>query len=322
GVRGAYGRDAVSAAWAVTVVELRRFLRDRSNIFFTFIFPLLLVVVIGAQFGGGTDSGRVVLTDDSSALGQRIATELDARDVTIEVAAAGQARETLARGRADAGVLIDDADAAAFDAGDPVHLDLVLASTSSSSAVAQLVQSAVAEVDREQAGVTALQQSGVDPGAAQDAWRDAEEQVPSAGVEVVDVTDVRLAFAGVTGFEVGASSQGRLFVFLRGLAGPATLVDARRHRVFAGTLAAPVSPGSVVAGQALGRWANAFFQGVYVMVGTSLLFGVTWGNVGLCLQVLAVFSTLAAGAAVAIGSLLDNGDADSGLGVGVALLPS
>ncbi|HLS65234.1 MAG TPA: ABC transporter permease [Ruania sp.] len=310
----------MSAAWAVTVVELRRFLRDRSNIFFTFIFPLLLVVVIGAQFGGGTDSGRVVLTDDSSALGQRIATELDARDVTIEVAAAGQARETLARGRADAGVLIDDADAAAFDAGDPVHLDLVLASTSSSSAVAQLVQSAVAEVDREQAGVTALQQSGVDPGAAQDAWRDAEEQVPSAGVEVVDVNDVSQAFAGVTGFDVGASSQVLLFVFLTALAGSATLIDARRHRVIARTLAAPVSAGSVVAGQALGRWAIAFFQGVYVMVGTSLLFGVTWGNVGLCLLVLAVFSTVAAGAAMAIGSLLDNEGAASGLGVGLALV--
>src|SRR5699024_2325100 len=116
------------------VVELRRFLRDRSNIFFTFIFPFLLVVVIGAQFGGGADSGRVVLTDDSSALGQRIAAELDARDVTIQVAQAGQVQETLARGRADAGVLIDDADVAAFDAGDPVHLDLLLASTSGSTA--------------------------------------------------------------------------------------------------------------------------------------------------------------------------------------------
>src|SRR5699024_2459886 len=87
------GSGGVSAAWAVTVVELRRFLRDRSNIFFTFIFPLLLVVVIGAQFGGGTDSGRVVLGDDSSALGQRIATELHARDVTIQVAQAGQVQE-------------------------------------------------------------------------------------------------------------------------------------------------------------------------------------------------------------------------------------
>src|SRR5699024_10156937 len=55
------GSGGVSAAWAVTVVELRRFLRDRSNFFFTFVFPLMLVVVIGAQFGGGTSGGQVVL---------------------------------------------------------------------------------------------------------------------------------------------------------------------------------------------------------------------------------------------------------------------
>ena len=308
------------AAWAVALVELRRFLRDRSNIFFTFVFPLMLVVVIGAQFGGGAGSGRVVLTDESSTLGQRIAAELDARDVTVDVAEAGQARETLARGRADAAVFIDDAAAAAFDAGDPVQLDLVLASTSGSSAVAQQVQSAVAELDREQAGVAALVQSGVDSDLAQDAWWDGEGQVPPARVDVVDVDDVSQAFAGVTGFDVGASSQVLLFVFLTALAGSATLIDARRHRVIARTLAAPVSAGSVVAGQALGRWVIAFFQGTYVMAGTSLLFGVQWGNVALCLLVVAVFSTVAAGAAMAIGAVLDNEGAASGLGVGLALV--
>lgn len=308
------------AAWAVTVVELRRFLRDRSNIFFTFIFPFMLVVVIGAQFGGGASNGRVVLTDETSALGQRIAAELTARELTVEVDPAAQARETLARGRADAGVLIEAEDAAAFEAGEPVQLDLVLASTSGSSAVAQLVRSAVAEIDREQAGVAALEQVGVGSGTAQDAWRDAEEQVPSADVQVVDTDEVSQAFAGVTGFDVGASSQVLLFVFLTALAGSATLIDARRHRVIARTLAAPVSTAAVVGGQALGRWVIAFFQGVYVMAGTALLFGVSWGNVGLGLLVLAVFATVAAGTAMAIGSLLDNEGAASGLGVGLALV--
>lgn len=308
------------AAWAVTVVELRRFLRDRSNIFFTFIFPFMLVVVIGAQFGGGASNGRVVLTDETSALGKRIAAELTARELTVEVDPAAQARETLARGRADAGVLIEAEDAAAFEAGEPVQLDLVLASTSGSSAVAQLVRSAVAEIDREQAGVAALEQVGVGSGTAQDAWRDAEEQVPSADVQVVDTDEVSQAFAGVTGFDVGASSQVLLFVFLTALAGSATLIDARRHRVIARTLAAPVSTAAVVGGQALGRWVIAFFQGVYVMAGTALLFGVSWGNVGLGLLVLAVFATVAAGTAMAIGSLLDNEGAASGLGVGLALV--
>lgn len=308
------------AAGAVTAVELRRFLRDRSNIFFTFIFPFLLVVVIGAQFGGGAGSGRVVLTDDSSVLGQQLVAQLEARDVDVQVEPADQTRETLARGRADAGVLVGSDDAAAFEAGEPVRLDLVLASTSGSAAVAQLVRSAVAELDREQAGVAALEQAGVDSGAARAAWQDAEDQVPAADVQVVDTDEVSQAFAGVTGFDVGASSQVLLFVFLTALAGSATLIDARRHRVIARTLAAPVGTGAVVAGQALGRWVIAFFQGVYVMAGTSLLFGVQWGNVALCLLVVAVFSTVAAGAAMAIGSLLDNEGAASGLGVGLALV--
>ena len=47
-------------ALTVAGVELRLFLRDRSNIFFVFIFPLLLVVMIGAQFGEGADDARYV----------------------------------------------------------------------------------------------------------------------------------------------------------------------------------------------------------------------------------------------------------------------
>lgn len=271
----------MSAAWAVVTVELRRFLRDRSNIFFTFIFPFMLVVVIGAQFGGGASNGRVILTDDSSALGQRIAAELTERELTVEVSSADDARETLARGRADVGVLIDADDAAAFDAGEQMQLDLIPAASSSASAVAQLVQTSVDELDREQAGVAALVAAGVDQDDAAAAWQDAEERVPPADLVVVDVDEVSQAFAGVTGFDVGASSQALLFVFLTALAGSATLIDGRRHRVIARTLAAPVSVVSVVAGQALGRWVIALFQGVYVMVGTTLLFGVSWGNVWL-----------------------------------------
>ena len=310
----------MSAAWAVATVELRRFVRDRSNIFFTFIFPFMLVVVIGAQFGGGGDNGRVVLTDDSSALGQRIAAELTERDLTVQVSSADDARESLARGRADVGLLVDGEDAAAFDAGEPVQLDMLQASSSNAAGVAQLVQAGVDELDREQAGVAALIAAGVGDQDAAAAWRDAEEQVPPADLDVVDVDDVSQAFAGVTGFDVGASSQALLFVFLTALAGSATLIDARRHRVIARTLAAPVSVVSVVAGQALGRWVIALFQGVYVMAGTSLLFGVSWGNIWLCVLVLAVFATVAAGAAMTIGSLLDNEGAASGFGVGIALV--
>jgi ABC-2 type transport system permease protein len=43
----------VNRVLAIARTELVRLFRDRSNLFFVFLFPLLLVVLIGAGFGGG-----------------------------------------------------------------------------------------------------------------------------------------------------------------------------------------------------------------------------------------------------------------------------
>jgi ABC-2 type transport system permease protein len=86
------------------------------------------------------------------------------------------------------------------------------------------------------------------------------------------------------------------------------------------TLAAPVSPGQALAGQALGRFAIAAFQGGYIMLATALLFDVDWGDVWLSLLVLVTFSMVAAGAAMVLGSVLDNDSTASGAGVGLGLV--
>ena len=53
---------------------------------------------------------------------------------------------------------------------------------------------------------------------------------------------------------------------------------------------------------------------------TWLLFGVDWGNVWLSVLVLAVFALVAAGAAMVLGSILDNEGAAVGAGVGLGLV--
>ena len=78
--------------------------------------------------------------------------------------------------------------------------------------------------------------------------------------------------------------------------------------------------GQVVAGETMGRWAIALFQGAYIMLASRLLFGVSWGNVWLSLLVVLVFSLVAAGAAILLGTLLGNEGAASGAGVGVGLV--
>ena len=64
----------------------------------------------------------------------------------------------------------------------------------------------------------------------------------------------------------------------------------------------------------------AFFQGGYIMLATWLLFSVDWGNIGLSLLILAVFALVAAGAAMVLGSILDNEGAAVGAGVGLGLV--
>ena len=43
--------------FAIAASNVRRMLRERSNIFFVFIFPIALILLIGAQFGGDFDPG-------------------------------------------------------------------------------------------------------------------------------------------------------------------------------------------------------------------------------------------------------------------------
>jgi ABC-2 type transport system permease protein len=56
------------------------------------------------------------------------------------------------------------------------------------------------------------------------------------------------------------------------------------------------------------------------MVASSLLFGVTWGSLPLSLLVVVLFSLVAAGAAILLGSLMGNEGAAGGLGVGLGLV--
>lgn len=307
------------ATLAIAALELRRFLRDRSNIFFVFIFPLILVLLIGAQFGGGS-SGRVAIAGDPSELRAALVTQLEADDVAVTLGEPDRVREQLARGRTDVGILVPDDVAAAFADGQDVELEVILGSQAVSPVTFQQVQTAVQAVTAERGQLQALTDAGLGAEQAVQALTRARAHTTPSSIEVVDVNEIAQAFAGVSGFDVGAAGETLLFVFLISLAGSATLIQSRRYGVTARTLAAPVSAGQTLGGQALGRFVIAAFQGGYIMVATALLFDVSWGNVYASMLVLVAFSAVAAGAAMLIGSLLDNEAAASGVGVGLGLV--
>ena len=304
---------------AITSVELRRFLKDRSNVFFVFVFPLLLVLFIGAQFGAGS-GGRVTVAGVDSALRDDLVQVLQADGATVSLADAGAGRELVARGRADVGVVVTDQAAAAYDDGDDLAVPVIVGSQAASQASAQRVQTALDALALERGQAAALAAAGVDPGKLDDLLGAAAGAVRPARMEVTNVSEIAQEFAGLGQFDYGASSQLLLFVFLISLAGSTTLIQSRRLGVTRRTLAAPVTTGQTVVGQALGRLAIATTQGVYIMATTALLFGVDWGSPVLAFVVLVAFGLVAAGAAMVLGSAVDNDAAAGGVGVGVGLV--
>ena len=308
------------AVLTITGAELRRFLRDRSNIFFVFIFPLLLVVVIGAQFGSSATTGRVSIAGEDGPLRQAVVTELEASQTTVAFGDWDDIVEEVSRGRTTVGLRFPDGSNAAFAAGQPAELEMLPSSQSASIAVQQVVRAAVDKVQLDRAQIAALVTRGVTQQAAEGAVATARTQVTAPTVQVEDVDELAQEFSGLGQFDLGASSMVLLFTFLSSLAGSATLIQARRQGVIARALAAPVSNTQVLLGQAGGRFTIALFQAVYIVVATGLLFGVDWGSPWLTALVLVAFSAVSAGAAMVLGSLIDNEGAASGIGVGLGLV--
>ncbi|MFN3922815.1 MAG: ABC transporter permease [Pseudarthrobacter sp.] len=305
----------------IAVVEVRLFLRDRSNIFFVFIFPLLLILLLGSQFGANSGQARVVLSGGSGTeLAKVLSEQLKEDGVQVSSAGAGAARDQLSRGRADVGIFISDDDSAAFAAGQPADLEVLTASQSAAQAVLQEVRASVQAVSTDRRQQSLLESAGVGATEAATALKQAKESVQQPQVVLVDTNDVTQVFQGLGRFDLGAAQQLLLFVFLSSLTGAATLIKARRLGVIARVMAGPVSSWQALAGQALGRFGIAAVQGGYIMLGTALLFGVDWGNPLLAGLVLAFFCAVSAAAAMVIGSLMDNDAAASGVGVGLGLV--
>lgn len=306
--------------FAVTGVELLRFLRDKSNIFFVFIFPMLLVLVLGSTFGGSGNQGSVSIAGEGGALRDDITAQLEDQDISVDTASEDDVREQVSRGRTAAGLFIPEDAEAAYEAGEEVTLEIVPSSGANGIAMQQQVSTAIEAVGLNQTEVSALTSRGVDATDATSALQTTKEHMTLPSVEVQDVDRVAQAFSGVGQFDVGATSQLLLFVFLTSLAGAATLIQARREGVIARSLAAPVSSRQVLLGQATGRFTIAMFQGLYIMIATALLFDVDWGNPLLAVLILMCFGAVAAGSAMVLGSVVDNEAAAAGIGVGLGLV--
>jgi ABC-2 type transport system permease protein len=308
-------RKATGIAWA----NLRRLLRDRTGAFFVLVFPFLIVLALGATFGQGFTPKLGVLPATgplAEDLVRRLE-EVDGIDV-VRYDDAGALRDAVERGALEGGVLLSSDHDATIEAGDAAEV-AYLARPSGSGQELRLTVAAVA--DRQAVAVTAAR-IAVDEGAAGSLEeglaraRAAEEGVPAVAVR----SHVAGGDEGPEyGTGTGAAQELVLFVFVTSLSASSMVIETRKLGVSRRMLASPTPVRTVLAGEALGRYAIALFQGVLILLGTALLFGVDWGDPATAALIVALFAGTATGAAILMGSVLSNEQQAGSLGVFLGL---
>lgn len=308
---------SLSIGW----VNVKRLFRERSNIFFVFIFPIAIVLLVGLQFGGDFRPAIGLSSGDDGEIASAIEDALVA-DGSLEVQPFESDSELIAaieRGAIQAGLLLPaDMDS---DAADGVRLEFEYVSRPDGAGpqLQSIVSAIIAEV---MAPVGAAQFADVETGAgfapALVVARSVSDQVEPIGVEVRSVGE-SLFPATMGQFDLGASSQLVLFVFLTALAGSAALILTRKLGISKRMLSTPTRIGSIIVGESLGRFGTALIQGIYIIVLTFLIFRVNWGDPIGAFLLLVALAAVGAGAGMLLGSVFDNDEQAGGVGVVLSL---
>ena len=63
-------------ALSIAAVNAKRLGRDRIGLFFLFVFPIILILLLGVTFGSGFTPRLGVVSEDSGELGAELVTSL------------------------------------------------------------------------------------------------------------------------------------------------------------------------------------------------------------------------------------------------------
>ncbi len=300
-------------------VNLVMQVRDRADLFFVFVLPTIIVIALGLQFGGTTAArlGVVSPVGDSSA--QQLVQALETSTAQLDVRTMPDAptlRSRVEHGQLEAGLVIPDGYGAALASGrGTVSLEFIGTDGSLTTGLRATVEAEVSQVTAVQtAARVAASAAGVPLASAQAAAAKAYATVPGLALDTT-IVGQQGQFAGFSQFTFGASTQLILFMFLTSMTNAGRLVYTRQLGVSRRMLSTPSSVGTIVAGEALGRYLVAMFQAAYIVGVTALAFRVSWGDPLATTVLIALFGLCAAGVAMLLGALARNPSQASSLGV-------
>jgi ABC-2 type transport system permease protein len=308
-------------ALEIARVSILRTFRDRMGLFFIVVLPMILVIVLGMTYGG-MSAARVGIADqDHSSLSNGLIGDLQTTDIRLDIRhydTAADLRDAVERGFVEIGLAIPAGYDAALRARQPAQVEIVAQPQSYASAVRTAVDGAVArQTGLIQAARYASSTTGVSFDAALSAAQARQSAVAGVSVTVESVSEVT---SNPNGFAVGAESQVILFMFLTSMTGSAVVITTRQLGITRREFSTPTSVRTIIAGETLGRFVFALFQGGFIVVATALLFGVSWIDPFASGAIVVAFALVASGAAMLLATLVANEHQLSALGPALGMI--
>lgn len=306
---------------AITHANLLRLARDRAALFFTFLLPLILILLLGLIFGGNTSSRIGVVIADEGPLGRDLLERLQADpDLDVRSYDSREAAESAAeRRRIVAGILVPGDYSSRAATGGPAAV-LFLAED---NLYAPAIRAAVAAA---QSGQAVEVEAALAAAAASNRTFDDAYQATLSVAAGMAATPVRVSDASGEdvrpweAFELVAAQELLLNVFLVSLLAASQLMLTRQLGISRRMLSTPTSVSTILLGEGFGRFAIALGQSAFIVFATALLFGVRWGNPVAAGAIVLGFSLVATGVALLIGTIAASEAQASAMSLGTALI--
>ena len=288
------------AALLIAAKDLRERIRDRTALIVAVIAPFGLAAILGTVIPSGDGSldlryGFADL-DGSQASGAFRTGPLEGiADAGIaeitELSGADAARAAVDAGDLDAAFVIPAGFGDAVQGTDGAEIELIV---SADAAIAGQVGRAigerfVAELDAIRLSVaTVLAAGGAAPSEAEVADLAARAATAMSEAPPILVEQASTEVAQLDSRTYYAASMAIFFLFFTAQFGPLSLLTERHQGTLARLVAAPIHPGSIVLGKALGSFLLGIVATSVLVVASTLLLGARWGDpLGVGLLVLA-----------------------------------
>jgi ABC-2 type transport system permease protein len=314
--------NALTKIVAIARVNLVRTLRDKTGFFFIFVLPFILIAALGIQFGSSTLARLGLVASPDDPLARALVVALEAGDLPFEVRRTtdeAAVRSAVERGSLEAGLVLPGDYAEALRGDGTVEVVFLGTPESTTGGLRQAVEAALGA----QAVLVIGARAGEDYGGVSfdDALaiaRDGVTAVPGVTL-VVEQVGGEPWYAGYGQFTLAAHTQLVLFVFMTSMTAAAQLVMSKQLGVSRRMLATATSPGTVIAGETLGRFGVAMLQAVVIVAMSALAFGVDWGDPLAALALVVTFSLVSAAVAMLVGAMSRDAEQAGSIGVFASL---